>query len=129
MIKIRKGQAPGHLQRAAFHERFMQSFQDPNFASEGEALARIEAIAGHNYMDSRKAPVTRKGGAGFADPEYPISVEWLEPYATSHDVLDADRDFQKEARNVSRAVAHAVTELRAGHLKPPDSGLKPPRPK
>ncbi|MEJ8826106.1 flavodoxin family protein [Variovorax humicola] len=356
MIKIRKGQAPGHLQRAAFHERFMQSFRDPNFASEGEALARIEAIAWHNYMDSRKAPVTRKGGAGFADPEYPISVEWLEararlrkaqaawakpstpsrvllvngsprndgtcpgenskthrmvqlaktqldkakiecdvldlsllaseygrrihpckgcvstamplchwpcscypnhslnqvgdwmneiyerwvsahgvilftpthwyqatsplklmidrlvcadggnpdpssthgkkaseakelemngwnypkhlagrvygvvvhgdvagveelrrnltdwfdwigmidagakarldrylgyyqPYATSHDVLDADRDFQKEVRNVSRAVAHAVTRLRAGHLKPPDSGLKPPRPK
>ncbi len=78
MIKIRKGQAPGQLQRAAFHDRFMQSFADPSFAPEGEALARLETIAWNNYKDSRKAPVTRKAGKGFADPEYQVSVEWLE---------------------------------------------------
>ncbi|MEJ8859758.1 flavodoxin family protein [Variovorax robiniae] len=81
MIKIRKGQAPGQLQRAAFHERFMQSFEDPNFAPEAEALARLEDIAWYNYKESRKAPLTRKAGKGFADPEYPISTEWLEARA------------------------------------------------
>ncbi|MDM0026220.1 flavodoxin family protein [Variovorax saccharolyticus] len=78
MIKVRKGQAPGQLQRAAFHERFMQSFFDPAFAPESEALGRLEDIAWKAYKEGRKAPLTRRAGKGFADPEYPISVDWLE---------------------------------------------------
>jgi hypothetical protein len=36
---------------------------------------------------------------------------------------------QDEVRNVARAVAEAVTELRAGRLSQPDRGLPRPRPK
>jgi multimeric flavodoxin WrbA len=54
---------------------------------------------------------------------------YYEPYATSHDVMDKDEDFQDEVRNVARAVARAVQMLRAGALVPPDDGLKSPRPK
>jgi multimeric flavodoxin WrbA len=77
-IRVRKGQAPDTLARDAFHARFMQSFQDPAFAPEREALARLEDIAWQAYEEGRKAPVTRRAGKGFTDPDYEISVEWLE---------------------------------------------------
>ena len=78
MIKIRKGQAPAPLSRVAFHERYMQSFLDPAFKAESKALARLEDIAWDAYKEGRKAPVTRKAGKTFADPDYDMSVEWLE---------------------------------------------------
>lgn len=81
MIKdtnVRKGQAPPVLSRKVFHERFMQSFMDPAFKPEAEALARLEAVAWDAYIEGRKAPVTRKAGAGYADPDYDLSVEWLD---------------------------------------------------
>ncbi|MDM0035682.1 flavodoxin family protein [Variovorax sp. J22P271] len=76
--RIRKGQAPESLQRAAFHDRFMQPYQDPAFKAEAKALERIELIAWEAYEQGRKAPVTRKAGAGHADPQYELSVDWIE---------------------------------------------------
>jgi multimeric flavodoxin WrbA len=84
MTQVRKGQAPAQLSRTAFHERFMQSFVDPAFRSEDEALARVEALAWDAYKEGRKAPVTRKAGMEFADPEYDLSTEWLETRARLH---------------------------------------------
>jgi len=69
------------LGREAFHERFMASYQDPAFKAESEALARIEVIAWQAYDEGRKAPVTRKAGPGYADPDYDLSVDWLEAKA------------------------------------------------
>jgi multimeric flavodoxin WrbA len=56
-------------------------------------------------------------------------IGYYKPYATSHEELDRDKDVQEEVRNVARAVAIAVRELRAGKLSDPNSKLKPPRPK
>jgi len=56
-------------------------------------------------------------------------IGYYEPYATSHDVLDADTAMQEETRNVGRAVAHAVAELRAGRLQAVQPTLERPRPK
>jgi multimeric flavodoxin WrbA len=56
-------------------------------------------------------------------------IGYYQPYATSHDTLDADEDVQEEARNVGRAVAQAVGELRAGRLEAPRPRLSRPRPK
>jgi multimeric flavodoxin WrbA len=56
-------------------------------------------------------------------------VGYYEPYATSHDTLDADRAVQEETRNVARAVLAAVADARAGRLSDPDAKLKRPRPK
>ena len=78
MTEVRKGQAPAVLSRTVFHERFMQSFMDPAFRSEDAAISRVEAIAWDAYQQGRKAPVTRKAGSGYADPEYALSAEWLE---------------------------------------------------
>jgi multimeric flavodoxin WrbA len=56
-------------------------------------------------------------------------IGYYQPYATSHDALDADTAVQEEARNVARAVATAVADLRAGRLSMPDAKLSRPRPK
>jgi multimeric flavodoxin WrbA len=56
-------------------------------------------------------------------------IGYYEPYATSHQTLDADTKVQEEVRNVARAVAEAVGELREGRLSQPDRGLPRPRPK
>ncbi|MDM0109996.1 flavodoxin family protein [Variovorax sp. J22R24] len=76
--RTRKGQAPETLRRAEFHDRFMQPYQDPAFKAESEALKRIELIAWEAYEEGRKAPVTRQAGAGYADPHYDLSVDWIE---------------------------------------------------
>ena len=81
MTEVRKGQAPAVLSRSAFHERFIESFMDPAFRAEDDAISRIEAVAWQAYEEGRKSPVTQKAGAGYADPDYDMSVEWLETKA------------------------------------------------
>ena len=56
-------------------------------------------------------------------------IGYYRPYATSHEELDRDAGVQEEVRNVARALAHAVQELRQGRLSDSDAGLRPPRPK
>ena len=56
-------------------------------------------------------------------------IGYYEPYATSHEALDRDTAVQEEVRNVARAVAHAVGELRSGRLQAVQPKLRPPRPK
>ena len=56
-------------------------------------------------------------------------IGYYEPYATSHEALDRDKDVQAEVRNVGRAVVSAVKDLRAGKLSVPDAKLERPRPK
>ncbi|MBC7548775.1 MAG: NAD(P)H-dependent oxidoreductase [Polaromonas sp.] len=77
MTDIRKGQAPAVLTRSEFHDRFIQSFVDPAFRAEDEAISRVEALAWDAYKGGRKAPVTRPAGPGYADPTYELSVDWL----------------------------------------------------
>jgi multimeric flavodoxin WrbA len=56
-------------------------------------------------------------------------IGYYEPYATSHDALDRDHAVQEEVRNVARAVALTVKELRNGTKLVPDDELKRVRPK
>jgi len=56
-------------------------------------------------------------------------VGYYKPYATSHQELDKDRNFQEEVRNVARAVAATVKDVRAGKVRSADAKLKSPRPK
>ncbi len=76
--KVRKGQWPGNLERVEFSERFRTSFVDPAFRSEDVAIGRLETIAWEAYCDGRKSPLTRKAGPGCADPDYDLSIEWIE---------------------------------------------------
>lgn len=56
-------------------------------------------------------------------------IGYYESYAESHETLDHDHAMQEEVKNVAKAVAAAVVELRANRLSVPDKNLQQPRPK
>ena len=56
-------------------------------------------------------------------------IGYYEPYATSHDALDADEALHEEVRNAARALVEAVQLRRAGQLPRVGRALKDPRPK
>jgi multimeric flavodoxin WrbA len=85
---IRKGMPPVKLDREDFEKRFHNRFKDPAFASLGSELDTITGAAWDAYSHSRKSPVTRKAGIGFADPDYDIAVDWLDARDA---ILDAQR--------------------------------------
>jgi multimeric flavodoxin WrbA len=74
---VRSGMPPVKLSREEFEERYRSRFIDPAFAPLQRELDAIVAAAWDAYSNSRKAPITRKAGPGFADPEYELSVDWL----------------------------------------------------
>ncbi|KQM68626.1 flavodoxin family protein [Xylophilus sp. Leaf220] len=100
MTTPRTGQAPPHLDRAAFGQRFRLRYYDPAYRAEDAAIARLEAIAWEAYDEGRKAPVTEKAGAGFADPDYDMSVEWMD----THRRLEAAQARWKEPATRSRVL-------------------------
>jgi multimeric flavodoxin WrbA len=73
----RKGMPSPRLDEAEFKLRFRQQFTDPVFDPLARELAKIANAAWEAYAHSRKSPHTRKAGAGFADPDYDIAVDWL----------------------------------------------------
>jgi len=56
-------------------------------------------------------------------------VGYMEPYATAHQELDEDREFQQEVLNVARALGNAVRLATSGQLHDPGAGLRDPSPK
>ena len=83
--------------------------------------------------DSRRALSDWLDWMGFIDAGAQARLDryigYYEPDATSHDALDQDGPVQDEARNVARAVAKAVVELRSGRLQAVQPALSRPRPK
>ncbi|RYG15330.1 MAG: NADPH-dependent FMN reductase, partial [Caulobacteraceae bacterium] len=65
------------LTKADFTGRYLSRFHDPAFTPMQDALDQIADIAWEAYSDERKAPVTRKAGPGFADPDYDLAVDWI----------------------------------------------------
>ncbi|MET0856727.1 MAG: flavodoxin family protein [Telluria sp.] len=100
MTSVRKGQAPGKLGRDEFHLVFKRSFMDPAFGKVAGELAAVEEVAWNNYSESHKAPVTRKAGPGFADPDYDLSVEWID----ARERLLAAEKVQKDPATTSRVL-------------------------
>ena len=56
-------------------------------------------------------------------------IGFYEPYATSHDALDADTGLHEEVRNAARSLINMVRAIRRGRYRAPDAGLSEPRPK
>jgi multimeric flavodoxin WrbA len=56
-------------------------------------------------------------------------IGYWQPYATSHEALDADLAIQEEVRNAARALLEGVIANRAGQLTTPGFNLRPPRKK
>jgi multimeric flavodoxin WrbA len=74
---VRKGMPPVKLPREEFERRYRSRFVDPVFKPLQRELDAIIDAAWDAYSHSRKAPLTRKAGPGFADPEYELAVDWL----------------------------------------------------
>src|SRR5690349_24649840 len=77
----RKGTPDPTLSQEEFKRRFLAQYIDPAFASLSAELDRIASAAYEGYSNSRKSPRTRKAGPGFADPDYDLSIDWLEARA------------------------------------------------
>jgi multimeric flavodoxin WrbA len=92
---VRKGMPPVKLSRQEFERRYRSRFADPVFDSISPHLDAIIAGAWDAYSHSRKAPVTRKAGEGFADPDYDIAVDWL---AAREAILQAQRCHDDTSR-------------------------------
>lgn len=73
----RKGMPSPRLDEGQFKQRFLAQFLDPAFEAVDRELAAVAEVAWQAYADSRKSPVTRKAGPGYADPDYELSVDWL----------------------------------------------------
>jgi multimeric flavodoxin WrbA len=77
----RKGQGDVSLSRAEFGRRLGARFYDPLFDTVRPEIEQIIEVAWTSYSKSHKNPRTRKAGGEFADPDYDLSVEWLETRA------------------------------------------------
>jgi multimeric flavodoxin WrbA len=85
---VRKGMPLVKLSREEFDRRYKEQFVDPAFAPLQRELDAITAAAWDAYSHSRKAPLTRKAGAGFSDPDYDLALDWLDARAK---ILEAQR--------------------------------------
>jgi len=56
-------------------------------------------------------------------------IGYYEPYATSHDKLDASAEIFTEVENAARSLVNRVRDMRWGAYKAPDAGLRHPRQK
>jgi multimeric flavodoxin WrbA len=82
------------LSKDEFRRRFMQRFYDPVFDSVRGELDRVCEKAWDGYIVYRKSPRTRPAGDGFADPAFPLPVEWLE---TRDRIREAEARFRDPA--------------------------------
>lgn len=73
----RKGMPSPELSREDFTARYLSRFVDPAFRPLQDELELIAAVAWEAYIESRKSPVTCKAGPGYADPDYELSVDWI----------------------------------------------------
>jgi multimeric flavodoxin WrbA len=66
------------LEEDEFCKRFLSQFIDPAFGPLKSELSKIADAAWDGYSNSRKAPRTQKAGKGYADPNYDLSLDWID---------------------------------------------------
>ena len=76
--ELRKLQPSTQLTRAEFMRRIGERFYDPAFDLVRPELERVLEVAWDGYHEYRKSPRTQKAGPEFADPDFPLALEWLE---------------------------------------------------
>ncbi|MGN6310189.1 MAG: flavodoxin family protein [Xanthobacteraceae bacterium] len=76
-VDVRKGMPSVTLTKDEFEQRFRDRFRDPAFSNLSDSLQGVIDAAWDGYHHSRKSPLTREAGPGFADPYYEIALDWL----------------------------------------------------
>lgn len=75
--KVRKSDEEWKIERQDFKRRFGQSFRDPYFDKHQEKVFELEELAWKIYEESRKSPQKTKAGKDFKDPDFEVSIDWL----------------------------------------------------
>jgi multimeric flavodoxin WrbA len=78
--RVRKGQLDVQLDKEEFARRWRVNFFDPLFDGADKEIAALTEIAWRSYCEYHKAPRTVRAGSAFSDPDYQLSVEWLETH-------------------------------------------------
>src|SRR4029453_14799952 len=99
-VTVRKGMPSVQLGKEEFKKCLLKKFYDPIFETLTGELDSIAHTAWTSYSDYHKSPITRKAGTGFADPNYEISIEWLEAQSN----IQAAERRQKSADFPSRVL-------------------------
>ncbi|HXW08706.1 MAG TPA: NAD(P)H-dependent oxidoreductase [Vicinamibacterales bacterium] len=98
--EVRKGQGDVKLTREEFERRLRARFYDPEFQKLEQQIGDLVEVAWRAYDEYHKSPRKRRAGAGFADPEFELPIEWLE---TRDRILQAERE-QKETSRPGRVL-------------------------
>jgi multimeric flavodoxin WrbA len=97
-IDVRKGMPATDLNRQEFTRRIKRRFADPAFEPLQKELTALIDAAWDGYAHSRKSPHTRKGGPGFADPDYDLSTDWLTARAAIDEAQKRHDDSSQKPR-------------------------------
>jgi multimeric flavodoxin WrbA len=110
-VDVRKGQGDVKLTREEFERRLRERFYDPEFAQIERQIADVIDVAWKAYDEYHKSPRTRKAGAGFANPDFDLPIEWLETRDRIHDAERQHKDTSRRSRVllVSGAARHDQT--------------------
>ena len=73
----RQGMPDPRLDKTEFKARFLSQYIDAGFDQLRPELDSIAEAAWEAYDNSRKAPLTQKAGAGYADPDYDLAEDWI----------------------------------------------------
>jgi multimeric flavodoxin WrbA len=76
-IDVRRGMPTTQLDRETFEKRYRARLADPAFDPLQKEIDAVLNAAWDSYCNSRKAPRTRKAGPGYADPDYDLSIDWI----------------------------------------------------
>jgi multimeric flavodoxin WrbA len=99
----------------------------------GRAFAVIAHGDSQGHEGVREALVEWLSSIGMHQAGTAAAVDTLigyyEPYATSHDKLDAQRDVFVLVENAAQSLVNLVRGMRSGDWRAPDAGLKNPRQK
>lgn len=95
---VRKGQGDVKLTREEFERRIGERFHDPAFEHVRAEIARVMDVAWSGYDEYRKSPRTRPAGGEFADPEFPLPIEWLEARERIREAERRQRDPSAPSR-------------------------------
>lgn len=75
--KVRKSDEQWKIERQEFKRRFDQSFKDPYFEQHQEKISELEELSWKIYEESRKTSHKTMAGKEFKDPNFEVSIDWL----------------------------------------------------
>jgi multimeric flavodoxin WrbA len=101
--RVVKGDQDFTLDRETFRKRWLERAYDPAFESISSEVERVIDVAWSAYQKSKKSPRTQPAGPEFADPAFPLPVEWLD---ARRQMIEAQRRHDDAATPSRILVVH-----------------------